>query len=94
MTQERRQVPRYRIESTIAVGQGMGRTVDLSSRGVYFETSERLNPGDTVPIVFPFERTDPGASVKCTAIVVRVEPRGELFGVAATYEPVAFSVPA
>jgi len=94
VTQERRQVPRYRIESTIAVGQGMGRTVDLSSRGVYFETSEQLSPGDTVSVVFPFERTGPGASVKCTALVVRVEPRGELFGVAATYEPVAFSIPA
>ena len=94
MTQERRQVPRYRIESTIAVGRGTGRTVDLSSRGVYFETSEQLSKGDTVAIVFPFERTGPGASVKCTATVVRAEPRGELLGVAATYEPVAFSIPA
>jgi hypothetical protein len=43
--------------------------------------------------VFPFERTGPGASVRCTASVVRVEPHGDLFRVAATYEPVAFSVP-
>ena len=93
MTQERRLVPRYRIESTIAVGKGIGRTLDLSSRGVCFETTERLEPGETVAIVFPFERTGPGASVRCTASVVRVEPHGDLFRVAATYEPVAFSVP-
>jgi hypothetical protein len=93
VTQERRQVPRYRIESTIAVGDGIGRTLNLSSRGVYFETSERLVPGDTIAIVFPFERTGPGASVKCTASVVRVESRSDRLGVAATYEPVAFSVP-
>jgi hypothetical protein len=94
VNQERRQMPRYRIESTIAVGNGVGRTLDLSSRGVYFETSERLSPGDTVPIVFPFEQTGKGASVKCSAHVVRVEPRDDLLGVAATYEPVAFSVSA
>lgn len=94
MTQERRQMPRYRIESTIAVGNGVGRTIDLSSKGVYFETAERLEPGAEIPIVFPFEQTARGASVKCSAYVVRVEPRGELFGIAATYEPVAFSVSA
>lgn len=94
MTQERRQMPRYRIESTIAVGNGVGRTLDLSSRGVFFETSERFGVGDQIAIVFPFEQTGKGASVKCSAYVVRVEPRGELLGVGATYEPVAFSVSA
>jgi hypothetical protein len=87
-------MPRYRIESTIAVGEGIGRTLNLSSRGVYFETTERVSVGDLIAIVFPFEQTGHGASVKCTARVVRVEARGELSGVAATYEPVAFSVPA
>lgn len=93
MVQERRQVPRYRIESTIAVGEGTGRTIDLSSRGVFFETAQRLAPGDEIAIVFPFEQTSRGASVKCSGRVVRVEPRGDLLGVAATYEPVTFSVP-
>ena len=94
MTEERRHMPRYRIDSRIAVGNGIGRTINLSSRGVYFETAEALNPGDQVAIVFPFEQTGPGASVRCNAYVVRVEKRGQLNGVAATYEPVAFSVPA
>lgn len=94
MIDERRQMPRYRMESTIAVGNGIGRTIDLSSRGVFFETSEKLQAGDEITIVFPFEQTGPNASVRCKARVVRVEQRGELLAVAATYEPVAFSVSA
>ena len=86
-------MPRHQIELTLAVRDGSGRTLNVSSRGVYFETSERLAPGDTVLIVFPFERTAPGACVRCSASVVRVDWRGDLFGVAATYEPVGFSVP-
>ena len=93
MVQERRQVPRYRIDSTITVGEGTGRTLDLSSRGVFFETAERFAPGDQIAIVFPFEQTSRGASVKCSGVVVRVEKRGDVFAVAATYEPVTFSVP-
>jgi hypothetical protein len=87
-------MPRYRIESTIAVERGIGRTLNLSSKGVFFETILRLMPGDIFAIVFPFEQTGPGASVRCSARVVRVEERGDLIGVGATYEPVAFSVPA
>jgi len=87
-------MPRYRIESAIAVEHGTGMTLDLSSRGVFFETALPLQPGDTIAIVFPFEQTGPGASVKCSARVVRVEARDDRFAVAATYEPIAFSVPA
>ena len=87
-------MPRYRLESTIAVEEGSGMTLDLSSRGVFFETALALKPGDSIAIVFPFEQTGAGASVKCNARVVRVEPRGDRFAVAATYEPVSFSVPA
>jgi hypothetical protein len=94
VAEERRLMPRYRIETTIAVEDGTGCTTDLSSRGVYFETSQRLAPGDRITIVFPFEQTGRGASVRCSACVVRVEPRGDRYGVAATYEPVVFSVPA
>ena len=94
MTHERRQMPRYRIESAIAVEQGIGTTLDLSSRGVFFETTLPLKEGDAVALVFPFEQSGNGASVRCSARVVRVEAHGERFRVAATYEPVAFSVPA
>jgi hypothetical protein len=92
--QERRRVPRYRLDAEIAVNNGRGRTIDLSADSVYFESARAYAPGDEVSLVFPFEHGARETSVRCTALVVRVDPRGNLFGIAATYEPVAFSVPA
>ena len=80
------------MDSTIEVNGGIGRTIDISAVSVYFESRRRFTPGEQIAIVFPLERTGPGASVRCSAEVVRIDTRGELFGVAATYEPVAFSV--
>lgn len=93
MFQERRRVPRYRLDAEIAVDDSNGRTIDLSANGVYFETARALTIGDQVSLVLPFEQLLPGTTVRCTGRVIRVDPRGELFGVAATYEPVAFTVP-
>jgi hypothetical protein len=92
VNQERRRAPRYRLDATIAVADGTGRTIDLSSNSVYFESPTPFRPGDEVPVMFPLETHGGGARVQCKARVVRVDPRGELFGVAATYEPVSFSV--
>ena len=92
MIQERRRAPRYRLDATIAVAAGTGRTIDLSSNSVYFESAEPFTPGDEVPLVFPLDKSGSGARVQCTARVVRVDPRGQLFGIAATYEPVTFSL--
>lgn len=86
-------MPRYRLDAAIAVGDGTGRTIDLSSNSVYFETARHFVPGEEVALIFPFEYTV-GAAVRCTAQVVRIDPRGDLFGIAAIYEPVAFSVSA
>ena len=95
MNQERRRVPRYRLDSEIAVNDGTGRTVDLSAQGVYFETACTFVPGEEIVLVFPFEHVGrAGASVRCSARVVRMDSRGALFGIAATYEPIAFSVSA
>jgi len=90
--QERRRTPRYRLDATIAVAAGTGRTIDLSSNSVYFESVEPFTPGDEVPLVFPLDNSGTGDKVQCTARVVRVDPRGQLFGIAATYEPVTFSL--
>lgn len=92
MIQERRRAPRYRIDALIAVDGGTGRAIDLSSNSVYFETVRQLTPGESIALVFPLERSGPGASVKCAAQVIRVDARGDLFGVAAVYEPVSFTV--
>lgn len=94
MIPERRRVPRYRIDTAIAVNGGSGRTIDLSSNSVYFETGCRLAPGEEVGLVLPFEHAGPNATVRCKAQILRVDQRGEMYGVAATYEPVAFSVSA
>ena len=92
MFQERRRVPRYRLDAEIAVDDSRGRTIDLSANGVYFETAQALTIGDQVSMVLPFEQLVPGTTVRCSGRVVRVDRRGELFGVAAVYEPVAFTV--
>lgn len=94
MIQERRRAPRYRLDAEISVDDGRGRTIDLSANSVYFESDAVLAEGQQVSLVFPFEHVARGTSVRCTARVVRVDPRGSLFGVAATFEPVSFSVPA
>lgn len=92
MIQERRRTPRYRLDAEIAVSDGIGRTIDLSANGVYFESSIAFAPGQEVALVFPFEHVARGTSVHCSARIVRVERRGDGFGIAATYEPVSFSV--
>ena len=93
MNQERRRAPRYRIDATIAIDDGAGRAIDLSSTSVFFESTRQFVPGDRVALIFPLENTGPGASVHCDGHVVRVVRRGEIYGVAATYEPVTFTVP-
>jgi hypothetical protein len=93
VTEERRRSPRYRIDATIAVDDGTGRAVDLSANSVFFESIREFAPGDQVALIFPLENTGPGASVRCTGRIVRVVSRGAMFGIAATYEPVAFTVP-
>ena len=92
MIQERRGVPRYRLDAEIAVNSGRGRTIDLSANSVYFESESLLTEGQQVSLVFPFEHVARGTSVRCTAQVVRVDARGDAFGIAATYEPISFSV--
>jgi PilZ domain len=91
--QERRVMPRYRIDAEIQIDDGTGSTINLSGNGVFFETARHFAPGQQVALVFPFDRNGAGAVVTCDAQVVRIEPRGGYFGVAATYEPVRFTVP-
>jgi len=90
--QERRRTPRFRIDATIAVDGETGRAIDLSSNSVYFETERRFAPGETIALILPLEQTGSGVTVNCSAQVVRVDSRGQLFGVAAVYEPISFSV--
>jgi hypothetical protein len=89
---DRRRTPRYRLDATIAIGDATARVLDLSSNGLRFESDRRFVPGDAIALVIPLEWSGPGACVSCHGQVVRVEPRGARFAVAATYEPVQFNV--
>jgi len=86
-------MPRYRFDASIAVNDATGRTIDVSANGMLFETEQKLTPGERVALVFPLEHSGPGARVTCDAEVVRVEPRGAVYGIAVTYEPIEINVP-
>jgi hypothetical protein len=93
--QERRRMPRYRLDTQIEVDGQAVRAIDISANSVYFESPRPFSPGTALSMVFPFQHTAPPASVNCAATVVRVQERdGGLFGVAVLYEPVAFTVSA
>ena len=86
-------MPRFRIDAAIQINDGTGHTINLSGNGVFLETERPFALGERVALVFPFEHAASGTVVTCDAEVVRVEPRGRLFGVAVAYEPVAFTFP-
>jgi len=92
LTNERRRHPRYRLDAEILVNDHVGRTVDISSSGVFFESPVGFTPGEDVVLVLPFQESGP-TRVECRARVLRVETRGTMYGVAAAYEPMAFNIP-
>lgn len=92
MLHERRMMTRYCIDAAIQIGDDTGYTINLSGNGVLFESARSFEPGEQVALVFPFEHAASGPVVTCDAHVIRVEPRGNAFCVAATYRPVAVTV--
>jgi hypothetical protein len=93
MTEERRRTPRYPLDASIAVNDVTGRTIDVSANGILFESEHSLALGEPVSLVVPLGQTGPGACVRCRGEVVRVQPRGALYGIAVKYEPIEFNVP-
>ncbi len=91
---ERRRARRYSIDAAIKVNEETALAIDLSREGVFFESAQPFRVGERVSLVLPYEHTGDGTSVTCTARVVRVEPRGEFHGIAASYDPVARGTPA
>jgi hypothetical protein len=67
---------------------GTGTTLNFSQSGVYFVTGSVLSTGEELSFVLelcpPF--TPEAIPLECHGRVLRVEPRGEEFGVAATIE--------
>ena len=77
-------MPRYPANLVVEMEKGKGVTRDISASGVYFETAEQLARGAPIRFTLVLEHTDPAPlRLGCVAEVVRVEPRGDAFGVAA-----------
>ena len=90
---ERRRARRYRLALPIELqALGDGRTRDLSTTGVFFETGESLVPGSSIKFSVLLELAEPGPPLRlvCEGDVVRVERRDERLGVAATISAFQF----
>jgi hypothetical protein len=88
-----------RGKPVVAVQRGImeGEAVNLSERGIFFRSRERLSVGSPIEIYFRLPRELTGRTaeeVRCSARVVHVEPPSngdEMSGIGATvdrYEPV------
>ena len=96
MRTERRTARRYSIAVTIPLnGGGTATIANLSSGGIYFYADQPLISGQEISLVLPFRYMGPAETrVTCKAQVVRVDDLVDRYGVAATYEPVAFELDA
>ena len=81
---ERRRVPGYPANLVVEMEKGNGVTRDIGASGVYFETQHEPARGASIRFTLILEHTDPAPlRLGCVGEVVRVEPRGDAFGVAA-----------
>lgn len=89
---DRRRAPRLAIELPVELDQGTGRTRDMSTTGVYFETPRPPAPGASIRLslmladaaVFVGEQPAPAPlRLECEGRIVRVEHREGTVGVAA-----------
>lgn len=94
MTSERRVVPRFSMTLEMQVDRQAATIRNFSSQGIYFETERKLAVAEEVTLIFQLGYAAvPGSQVACRARILRVEPRTVGFGVAATYENIAFQLP-
>jgi hypothetical protein len=80
---DRRLVRRYLVRTPLrvrlwksAVPECAAESVNLSQRGIYFETDETLRAGETVEVLFYMPKEivgEPESEWRCTGHVVRIE---------------------
>ena len=90
---EKRQAERFRITVPVRLKEGRGITRDISTGGVFFETSERsfsVGASVTLALLFGSARKAP-LEVACEGQVRRVEAREEQVGVAVAFTRYAFN---
>lgn len=82
---DRRRSPRYPVNLSVELEFGCGVTRDVNASGVFFVTEWSYAPGAPVRFTLLLELVDPAAPVRleCQGQVVRVEPTGQRFGIAA-----------
>jgi hypothetical protein len=82
---------RFDSDLRIKLDRGDGRMRNVSASGVYFETDVELKPGESLKFTLEFSGLQIGVvSARCEARVVRVDPRGALRGVGASFESIEF----
>lgn len=82
---------RFESDLTIKLDRGDGVMRNVSARGLYVVTALDLKPGESLSFTLEFSGADIGVvSAHCEARVVRVEPRGALKGVGATFDTIEF----
>ena len=88
LDQERRRAMRYRLAVPVQVkGRTIGRTLDMSTDGISFETRRSYKLGENIS--FSVILTD--SRVQCEGRVVRVERQEDTLRIAVEFEGFNFS---
>ena len=80
----RRLAERYPLQLRVELPDGIGRTRDVSTAGVYLVTDRWYGIGESMEftLVFPEPPAPPPVRLRCQGTVVRVEPREAEVGLA------------
>lgn len=83
---EKRREERFDLEAPVIFDNGCGLSRDMSLSGIYFVTDQPFTPGRTVKFSVTLEYIRPGKPLQldCQGQVLRIEPVGKQFGVAAS----------
>ena len=83
---EKRQDERFAMEMPVLLESGIGISRDISESGIYFLTDRQLAPGGVIRFSVKLDHVRPGKTVRldCAGKILRVEPAGGKFGVAAS----------
>lgn len=82
---EKRASQRIQVEVPVYIGKEKAMTRDVSWSGIYFLTDQSFDKGCLLNFALDLSYALPGKPIKldCQGEVIRVEQRGEKFGIAA-----------
>jgi len=82
---EKRSSQRLQVEIPVYIGQEETISRDVSCSGIYFQTDQSFIEGDDLNFSLELIYALPGKQIKlnCQGEAVRIEQRGEIFGIAA-----------